>query len=265
MIFELRIRYLTLSLLFTSAAPQIGGATTTIPFVGCANDGQPNTAPSGQPLTINIPKIVGARLALYAGVNLAVLAPRGWTCEGDESDNLISLFVSPAGGDPHTGPAIIIESRSRENAFGNIIITSYVERYFPKFANQRDVASIFSDNPSLTKSDLLAPSYKTDKISYRNSSIMEFQTPSNREGLGSDIFDGSRFRSSDAVSHFPTHGLIGLRNQPIPSYQIYLAAIRLPTALIIDEPYILRFIAECVEGGTMAFCPSVTIYPDANK
>src|ERR1700729_1277487 len=58
-------------------------AVVTVPFVGCASDGQmgPQKAPNGKNLAVAIPAAMANRLAYYKGENSSgVLAPRGWNC-----------------------------------------------------------------------------------------------------------------------------------------------------------------------------------------
>src|ERR1039458_1109977 len=81
----------------SSGAPA-QSAAVTVPFVGCASDGQggPLKAPIGKSKVVAIPAAAALRLAYYkAEYSSGVLAPRGWNCFSTYGSNGASLFVSP--------------------------------------------------------------------------------------------------------------------------------------------------------------------------
>ena len=127
-----------------TAAP-VKTATVTVPFVGCASDGQagPQAAPSGKSLTVTIPAGVAQRLAYYkAEYSAGVLAPRGWHCFSTYGSNGASLFVSPEPMDSKTllsldwkgftGPAIQI-SVSDGGTSGRFEVAKVIARVFPEY------------------------------------------------------------------------------------------------------------------------------------
>ena len=81
-----------------SSSASAQSAAVTVPFVGCASDGQagPQAAPSGQSLAVAIPAGLAQRLAYYkAEDGIGVLAPRGWHCFSTYGSGGSNLFVSP--------------------------------------------------------------------------------------------------------------------------------------------------------------------------
>src|SRR5262245_48379878 len=69
----------------------------TVPFVGCAADGQagPAEAPTGTDPTLPISAKLASRLAYYDGGGLRVFAPRGWNCIRIYGSGGEYLMISP--------------------------------------------------------------------------------------------------------------------------------------------------------------------------
>ena len=176
------------------SAPPLQGVA--VPFVGCASDGQmgPVKAPAGQSKLVTLPAGVAARLAYYkAEYSAGVLAPRGWHCFSTYGSNGANLFVSPDAIDGKTvllsmdwkgfsGQAIQI-SVSLGGTSGRFQVVKIIARVFPEYkafaenviAEGIEPASSFSFGP-----------YPKDKLTYRGKSVVEFETPANTEGLGTD-------------------------------------------------------------------------------
>src|SRR5579863_4748134 len=72
-------------------------ASVTVPFVGCASDGQtgPRPAPAGAPKNINVDPALAPRLAWFASQDVSVLAPRGWSCFERYGSSGALLVVAP--------------------------------------------------------------------------------------------------------------------------------------------------------------------------
>ena len=123
----------------TTPAP---ASLTTVPFVGCAQDGQvgPSPAPSGAPKTAMLDPVSAAKLAFYSvdGAN-GVLAPRGWNCFGTYGSSGRELYVAPiplssaavfATGFAITGPGIEL-SGSAGDTSGRFTVAQIIARLFP--------------------------------------------------------------------------------------------------------------------------------------
>ena len=189
-----------LSLLTTLALTPITHAAeplATIPFVGCPADGQlgPEPAPHGQPRHLAIPQGASERLAWYefdgdAG-QIGILAPRRWNCFATIGSDGLVLYVSPE----HLAAAKVLEHKHWRGFNGPAIQLSAMEggtsgrfdvaqvaaRVFPHFhwfvkkviAEDIEPASDFHFGP-----------FPADKLTYRSNHLVEFTTPGNSVGLG---------------------------------------------------------------------------------
>jgi hypothetical protein len=180
-----------------TSAPAAGVQKTvdTVPFVGCASDGQagPVKAPSGKGPAVAIPAGVAQRLAYYkAEYGFGVLAPRGWHCFSTYGSNGASLFVSPDPLDSKTllsldwkgfaGQAIQV-SVSSGGTSGRFEVAKVVARVFPE--HKAFAQSVIAEGIE-PASDFPFGPYPNDKLTYRSKSVVEFETPGNTEGLGTD-------------------------------------------------------------------------------
>jgi hypothetical protein len=177
-------------------AAQVKPATVTVPFVGCASDGQagPQAARSGKSLAVAIPATIAQRLAYYkAEYSSGVLAPRGWHCFSTYGSNGASLFVSPDPIDPKTvllsndwkgfpGQAVQI-SVSSGGTSGRFEVAKVVARVFPEYKAFAQSVIAEGIEPA---SDFPFGPYPSDKLTYRAKNIVEFETPANAQGLGTD-------------------------------------------------------------------------------
>ncbi len=182
------------------AFSQPNSATTAVvdqvPLVGCASDGQagPQAAPSGQSKALAISATAAQRLAYYkAEYGPGVLAPRGWHCFSTYGSNGANLFVSP---DPidsktvllssdwkgFTGPAIQI-SVSSGGTSGRFEVAKMIARVFPAYKQFAQNVIAEGIEPA---SDFPSGPYASDKLTYRAKNIVEFETPANMAGLGTD-------------------------------------------------------------------------------
>jgi len=179
-----------------------------IPFVGCRADGQvgPVDAPKGKARGFSVPPEAAARLAFYkAEQGPGVLGPRGWYCFEVYGSNGGSLFVTP---EPimganlfsnhwsgFAGPAIQI-SDDFGGTSGRFEVAAVIARVFP--AHRQFAEKIIKEQAELgdTNSYPFGP-YPADKVVYKNDEIVEYETPGNTDGLGTD----SRLRKNgDPIS-----------------------------------------------------------------
>ena len=133
------------------------------------------------------------RLAYYkAQYGPGVLAPRGWHCFSTYGSNGSSLFVSP---DPidskmlfsddwkgFAGPAIQI-SFSFGDTSGRFEVAMIIARVFPAY--KQFVQNVIAEGIE-PASDFPSGPYAKDKLTYRSKKVVEFETPANSEGLGTD-------------------------------------------------------------------------------
>lgn len=98
--------------------PPVPSRQVAVPFVGCVAQGQLEDfeAPTGAPRATAISPKNAQQLAYYkAAIDLGVLAPRGWHCEGSSGSSGDALWLSPEpinrhapGWNGFAGPAIEI-------------------------------------------------------------------------------------------------------------------------------------------------------------
>ena len=211
--------------------------TTTVPFIGCASDGQvgPLKPPHGTPKRITISARAAQHLAWYQAENSpGVLAPRGWHCFGTYGSNGSSLFVAPQPLSSHfffshtdhtfTGPVIQISSMFGDTS-GRFSVASTIARVFPA---HRDFAESVR-NEHLGIDVLPTGPAPTDKLHYLSNEVVEYTTPANSDGEG-------------------THSLLSKSPLPITGVEILSGeelnctslAVRLPPGLAYLAPEIIH-------------------------
>ena len=170
--------------------------TVQVPFVGCASDGQvgPQAAPAGKSKAVAISAAAAKRLAYYkAQYGPGVLAPRGWHCFSTYGSNGANLFISPDPIDAKTvllssdwkgfaGPAIQI-SVSSGGTSGRFEVAKVIARVFPAY--KAFAQSVIAEGLE-PASDFPFGPYPSDKLTDRGTNIVEFETPANTAGLGTD-------------------------------------------------------------------------------
>ena len=177
------------------AAKPAQSAGVTVPFVGCASDGQagPQPVPSGKSLAVAIPAAMAQRLAYYkSGYGPGVLAPHGWNCFSNYGSDGSNLFVSP---DPintsdlssmdwkgFTGQVIEV-SEMDGGTSGRFEVAKIIARVFPAYKTFAQNVIAEGIEPA---NDFPFGPFSSDKLTYRGKNIVEFETPANQQGLGTD-------------------------------------------------------------------------------
>jgi hypothetical protein len=180
------------------AAPAQGSSSeatevSRVPYVGCKSDGQqgPVSAPIGVSKVVHIDAKVAQGLAYYESQkDFGVLAPRGWHCFGTYGSNGSSLYVSPEPIDPiktngFAGPLIQL-SFSDGDTSGRYDVAKVIARVFP--AHRKFVTNLVKDDTEEgVESETFAyGAYPTDRLIYNGDAIVEYQTPAQTDGLGTD-------------------------------------------------------------------------------
>jgi hypothetical protein len=164
----------------TPAASPAQSASVTVPFVGCASDGQvgPLKAPVGKSEVVAISAAMAQRLAYYqAEDSPGVLAPRGWHCFSTYGSNGASLFVSP---DPIDSKTVLLSSEWKGFPGSAVQISVSDGGTSGRFEVAKVIARVFP------ASDFPFGPYPGDELRYRGKNIVEFETPTNSQGLGTD-------------------------------------------------------------------------------
>lgn len=202
-----------ITLVFAIYGPFPLAAQTTavsVPFVGCNSDGQvgPVNAPIGKRKAVSISPDIAQHLAYYKSeYGFGVLGPRGWYCFSTYGSNGSNSFISSK---PITstelfsdswkgfsGPAIQISSILGGTS-GRFGVAAIIARVFPSYKwfvkqvmNEDISAGINPPNAYPT-----GPFLK-DKLTHRAKNIVEYITPANSDGLGTQ----SRLvKNSDPIS-----------------------------------------------------------------
>ena len=169
--------------------------TVSVPFVGCEADGQmgPVKAPDGKSVHVLISADAASRLAYYKSEEgLGVLAPRGWHCFGVYGSNGYALYVSPervtasevfsSKWKGFAGPAIELVGQNGDTS-GRFAVARAVARVFPE--RKSFVERIIAEEIAPADSFPSGP-YPADKLMYRSKQMVEYATPANADGLGTD-------------------------------------------------------------------------------
>jgi hypothetical protein len=210
-----------------------------VPFVGCKSDGQagPIDAPTGTSKAVPISASAAQRLAYYKAANgFGTIAPRDWYCFGTYGSAGTSLYISPepiaraalfsADGTGFKGPAIQI-SLSDGGTSGRFQVARVIARVFP--AHRAFADRVIAEGIEDASTFPFGP-WPADKLTYKSGEIVEFQTPANTEGLGTNpgLSKNSKPINGVAILTGPEIGLLHL-------------AVRLPedlgdtTATIIQQ------------------------------
>jgi hypothetical protein len=185
------------SMVFAQANPssESRNQTASVPFVGCEADGQtgPLKAPGGKSVQVLISADAASRLAYYKSEEgLGVLAPRGWHCFGVYGSNGYSLYVSPeritatevfsSNWKGFAGPAIELAAQNGDTS-GRFTVARVIARVFPE--RKPFVERVIAEGVAPADSFPPGP-YPADKLTYRSNQMVEYATPANADGLGTD-------------------------------------------------------------------------------
>ncbi len=177
----------------SATAPAAGAvASVSVPFVGCARDGQtgPRAAPTGAAKIVTLDAASAGQLAFYSAGGGGVLAPRGWHCFGTYGSSGTTLFVAPqpiASSDVlgtnwagAAGPAIMVVSSSGDTS-GRFVVAQAIARVFP--AHQAFANGVIAEGVE-PASDFPSGPYASDKLTYRGDAMVEYASPPGAAGLG---------------------------------------------------------------------------------
>jgi len=222
---------------FAFAAWPAAAATQTVPFVGCAGDGQtgPVAAPKGGPKAVAIGAAAASQLAYYAtDQDLGALAPKGWKCfffYGSSGATLAIAATDPSNAlrtqTPLNGDAVVL-TYADGGTSGRFDVARYAARLFPQ--PERDfVASVIAEGIEPKENFPVGP-YPVDKLTYKAPRVVEFVTPANSDGLGDS---GLLKKNASPISGMAK--IVDSDDGP----QFYLLTFRLPADAAALAPAII--------------------------
>ncbi len=220
-------------------APSLCAQSSTVPFIGCPSDGQAGSlaAPPGQALRLAVPPEAAVRLAWYKATDApGVLAPRDWHCFGTYGSSGATLYVSPEPLGSQivlssewkglSGPAVEISSMNGGTS-GRFEVAQKIARLFPQHMDFTRQVIAESIEPA---SDFPLGPYPGDKLTYKTKTLVEFETPAHRKGLGTD----SRLQRNDQA----IEGFVFLSMRPGNDPYDVVLEMRLPPDLSRFVPVI---------------------------
>ena len=165
---------------------------TTVPFVGCAQDGQggPQPPPTGQPKTVVMDPAAAAKLVYYTAGNVGVLGPKGWYCFGAYGSDGTVLYVAPGPIQSNNvlsqtwtagaGQALVASFSSGDTS-GRFAVAKAIARIFP--ARRNFAQSVISEGIEPASHFPTGP-FSTDRTVTKSDTVVEYETPAGVQGLG---------------------------------------------------------------------------------
>lgn len=187
-------RNIVLAVMALWAAAAFAGPAR-ISFVGCPANGQvgPLPPPTGKSRTVLLRSPVPGPIAYYEGAQgYGVYAPAGWHCRVSYGSAGAWLVVTPqhipTGKTFSFDPPIVEMATIDGGTSGRFLVAQIGYMLFPsltkKYINQIENEVGFS--PAETRAEIEKSKYPTDSLTYLSKSVVEFVTPANKTGLGTE-------------------------------------------------------------------------------
>jgi hypothetical protein len=236
---------LFLSLIGATGGPAL--KAPTVPLIACSPEEQAVKAahPTDQSIRVPLDQQAAGQLSYYkAADDPGVYAPRGWHCTVWNGSNGRILLVTPQRIPPPyfplpvvTGPAVMIQSTQGES-FGRFHVAIVAAELFPVVG--REFIKSVRQEHLISDSSFDAEHYPDDQLQYLSDRFVQYTTPPNRSGLGTEgILD---------MSDLPVRGLTIL-NPQTEVISLTEVRVRLPSELNPVAQTILRLETACVQQG----------------
>jgi len=240
------VSLMALSILSQGASAQ--ARSQTVPFVGCAADGQGGhvAPPQGEPKVVDSSTSPLEGIAYYQGEQLlGVFAPAGWHCHIWYGSGGSSILVTPTPIDtvdaPYdakvSGPAVELTVDDGGTS-GRFEVATYGARLFP---------TALAGFIARVKAEHLAPDSEFDSRQFAHDAVVAmsrseaaFTTPARARGLGT--------RESLGPSSTPIRGIAILTADP-QEPDLVILGVRLSTAYGRLESAVLELNRLCMEAG----------------
>jgi hypothetical protein len=202
-----RDRHLAAAVIFTlclscaaSGAAEISEIQQRPPAVDCpVNDQPPPAKPqTGLSMAVPLDPRLSAQIAYYSAAHTpGVYAPKGWSCRAWDGSNGSILVVTPTRIAPPyfplpviTGPGVVVQSSDAEGS-GRFHVAIVAAQLFPLVGDEF-IARVRQEH-LIADSSFNAEPYPDDQVQYLSDRLVQFTTPPNRAGLGTD----GMFETSD--------------------------------------------------------------------
>jgi hypothetical protein len=218
-----------------------------VPLVACSPE-EPKvkaTHPTDQSIHVPLDQQAEALLSYYKAADVpGVYAPKGWHCTVWNGFNGRILLVTPQHIAPPyfplpgiTGAAVMIQSTQGESS-GRFHVAIVAAELFPVVG--REFIKSVRQEHLISDSSFDAEHYPDDQLQYLSDRFVQYTTPPNRSGLGTEgILD---------MSDLPVRGLTIL-NPQTEAISLTEVRVRLPTELNLVADSILRLETACVQQG----------------
>jgi hypothetical protein len=195
--------FLACSAMASAAIPQI---QQRVGAVGCpANDQMgPARLQAGESMPAPVEQRMAEQIAYFkAEGSPGVYAPKGWSCRAWYGSNGSVLVVTPKRIEPPyfplpmiTGPAVMIETWDGGTS-GRFHVAIVAAQLFPLLGSE--FITRVRQEHLIADSSFDAEPYPDDQLRYLSDRLVEYTTPPNRTGLGTDgLFE---------MSNLPVRGL----------------------------------------------------------
>jgi hypothetical protein len=216
-----------------------------VSFVGCAEDGQlaPAKSQTGQSMPVGLDQQVATQIAYYGAAHTpGVFAPKGWHCQLWDGSSGTILVVTPQQIAPPyfplpviAGPAVMIQS-SDGGSSGRFHVAITASRLF-SVVGREFIARVRQEH-LISDSLFDAEPHPDDQVRYLSDRFVEYTTPPNRAGLGTEgMFE---------MSNLPIRGLTIL-NLETEANSLLEVRVRLPASQNSVTEAIVQLETACVQ------------------
>jgi hypothetical protein len=218
-----------------------------VPLVACSPEEATVKAahPAGQSRPVPLDQQAASQLSYYRAADLpGVYAPKGWHCTVWNGTNGRILLVTPQRIPPPyfplpviLGTAVMIQTTEGKSS-GRFHVAIVAAELFPVVG--RDFIKSVRQEHLISDSSFDAEHYPDDQLQYLSDRFVQYTTPPNRSGLGTEgILD---------MSDLPVRGLTILnpQNEVISLTEV---RVRLPNELAPVAEMVLRLETACVQQG----------------
>jgi hypothetical protein len=227
------------------AAAEVPKTPQRVPAVNClANDqAGPASLQTRESMPAPADQALAAQIAYYkAEHSPGVYAPKGWSCRAWSGSNGSVLVVTPKRIEPPyfplpviTGPAVVIQT-SDQGTSGRFHVAIVAAQLFPLVGDEF-IKGVRQEH-LISESSFDVESHPDDQLRYLSDRFVEYTTPANHTGLGTD--------GLMEVSNLPVRGLTIL-NLEADVNSLTEVRVRLPASLSSVAEVIMQLETTCIQ------------------